>query len=220
MENKTVSDDALGTQLFPQFAQLHSMVATEVAALTDQQLDWRSDRWEWSKWSIRRQVSHMPTFVFKWLLRQWGETLFLQGFLELGGLADYSLSPAGSQLDQSRYWAMAALLEKLDQAMQLARYVLSRETVKSLRQKELPRPDTSSHWRQFANAHPNGVRWDDIAPNFMYMTLEATFRHMYYEAITHLYNIQRLKRAQGLIGTIDIPFEGYWALPDWDRSEP
>jgi hypothetical protein len=34
-----------------------------------------------------------------------------------------------------------------------------------------------------------------------------------------MYNIQRLKRAQGLEAAIDLPFEGYWALPDWDRSE-
>ena len=35
-----------------------------------------------------------------------------------------------------------------------------------------------------------------------------------------MYNIHRLKRAQGLAATVEIPSEGYWVLPNWDRSEP
>ena len=46
------------------------------------------------------------------------------------------------------------------------------------------------------------------------MTLEATIRHVYFEETTHLYNIQRLKRAQGLPTVVDIPRVGYWVLPD------
>ena len=52
------------------------------------------------------------------------------------------------------------------------------------------------------------------------MNLEATFLHRYYEYIAHISNIQRLKKAQGLEPATEIPFEGYWALPDWDKSEP
>ena len=57
-------------------------------------------------------------------------------------------------------------------------------------------------------------------PSRGYISLEATFRHRYYEYLTHLYNIHRLKGAQGLEPKVEIPFEGYWALSDWDRSEP
>ena len=208
------------TRLFPQFGDLRDMVAAEVRGLTDHQLDWRSDRWEWSKWSIRQQVSHIANIVPAWLLGRWRDQLFPEGISELGALADYSPSSAGPWLDESRYRAIADLLEKLNQGLRLAQYVLARETVDSLRRKEVPRPDTPPHWRQFTHAHPSGVRWHPTEPNFSYMTLEATFRHVYFESITHLYNIQRLKRAQGLRSVTDIPFEGYWALPDWDRSEP
>ena len=220
MREQSMTDDAPGTRLFPQFARLHSMVSAEVADLTDQQLDWESDRWEWSKWSIRRQVSHIAAFIPSWLLKSWGEQLFPGGFSQLGDLADYSPSPSGSWLDETRYWAMPALLEQVEQAMQLAQYVLARETVGSMRQKELARPGMPPHWAQFTRAHPTGVRWHDTEPNVAYLTLEATFRHLYFEVITHLYNVQRLKRAQGLDGTVELPSEGYWALPDWDRSEP
>ena len=67
--------------------------------------------------------------------------------------------------------------------------------------------------------HPSGVRPDPEQPGQGYVTLEATFRHRYYEYITHLYNIQRMKRAQGLSAVVEIPYEGYWAMPGWDRSE-
>ena len=68
-------------------------------------------------------------------------------------------------------------------------------------------------------AHPNGVTPAE-EPDKLVITLEATFRHMYFEETTHLYNIQRLKRAQGLPTVVEVPRVGYWILDDWDRSEP
>ena len=219
MTERGLSDDAPGTALFPQFeSDLYGMVTAEVSGLTDQQLDWESDRWEWSKWSIRRQVSHMPSFVSHWLLLSWGEQLFPRGASELGELADYSRSSTGSWLDEEMYKAFPTLLKKVDHSMQLAWHVLSRETVRSLRQKEIPRRVVGS-MLELALAHETGVRWDDNDAELYHITLEATFRHLYWETTTHLYNVQRLKRAQGLGATVDIPSEGYWALPDWDRSE-
>ena len=75
-----------------------------------------------------------------------------------------------------------------------------------------------------SRAHPRGVTIEgtpqkgEMAAGTM--SLEATFRHIYFEEITHLYNIQRLKKAQGLPSFVDIPKVGYWTLDDWDRSEP
>ena len=72
----------------------------------------------------------------------------------------------------------------------------------------------------WAEVHPRGVRVDSADSAQAFVTLEATFRHRYFEYTTHLYNIQRLKKAQGLTPRVNIPFEGYWAAADWDRSEP
>ena len=221
MAERPMADDRPATALFPQFeSRLYEMTATEVRGLNEQQMDWLSDRWEWSKWSIRLQVSHMGLFVPNWLVRRWGEQLFPQGLSELGELAEWTQSPDGPWLDQEMYWDMPALLEKVNHGMRLAHYVLARETVRSLRRKELLWPNTSASWRLSSQAHPTGFRWDPTDPTSSYITLEATLRHLYFEAITHLYNIQRLKRAQGLGVSVEIPFEGYHALPDWDRSEP
>ena len=221
MVEQTRADDAPATATFPQFeSQLHQMTAAEVMGLTEQQLDWLSDRWEWSKWSIRIQVSHMGLFIPNWLLRRWGEHLFPEGWSELGELAEWTQSSNGPWLDEGWYWAMPTLLEKVDHGMRLAQYILARETVGTMREKEIFLQITSPSWRRTSLAHPTGFRWDPNDAASSYITLEATFRHLYFEAITHLYNIQRLKRAQGLTAIVEVPFEGYHALADWDRSEP
>ena len=38
------------------------------------QLDWESDQWVWSQWSIRRQVAHIGSFIASWLLDRWETT--------------------------------------------------------------------------------------------------------------------------------------------------
>ena len=220
MSISDVSDDAVGASLFPQFEGLRGLVELEVRGLTDAQMDWTSDRWEWARWSIRRQVSHIANVVPSWLLGRWRDQLFPEGVADLGPLAEYVSSTEGSWLDEAVYPAMEDLLQAIDQGARLAVHVLSRETAGSLRRKETPRPDTPPHWRQFIHAHPTGVRYHETQAHFTYLSLEATFRHLYYEVVTHLYNVQRLKRAQGLTAAVELPNEGYWTLPDWDRSEP
>lgn len=213
--------DSPAATLFPQFeSKLYEMVSSEVEGLTDEQLDWDSDRWEWSKWNARRHVIHIANFIPNWLLTRWGEQLFTGGLSQLGELAEYPNPLNSGWLDETQHWDLPSILAKVDQGMRLAQYVLAGETVESIRRKEITRPDTPPHWRQFARAHPAGVRWHEANPNLSYLTLEATIRHLYFETTTHLYNIQRLKRAQGLTATVEIPHEGYWVLSDWDRSEP
>ena len=221
MANQPLPDSAPAKELFPQFqSELHRMVSREVEGLTDEQLDWHSDQWEWSKWSIRLQVSHMATFPRGWLLRRWGEQLFPQGTSQLGVLADFSPSSSGPWLEESKFWALPDLVDQVDASMRLAQHVLSSETVGSLRQKEVSVPGGTEFWRMAAPAFPTGLREDPCDPANIRLTLETTFRHLYYEFTTHLFNIQRLKRAQGLAATVEIPLEGYWVLPHWDKSKP
>jgi hypothetical protein len=220
MSSSEISNDSAGTSLFPQFEDLRDLVESEVHGLTDAQLDWTSDRWEWSRWSIRRQVSHIANVVPSWLLGRWRDVLFPDGVSGLGSLAEYVPSAAGSWLDEASYPGIEDILQAVTQASDLASHVLAGETAGSLRNKEVPRPDTPPHWRQFILAHPTGVRYHETQADFTYLSLEATFRHLYYEVVTHLYNVQRLKRAQGLTAVVELPNEGYWTLPDWDRSEP
>jgi hypothetical protein len=220
MVEQHLSGNAPATALFPQYeSELYQMMAGEVEGLTDEQLDFESDRWEWSKWSIRRNLSHLASGDFRWLVVRWGDQLFPGGPPDIEDLDSIVNSPFDRRLDETRYWAVADILKKLREGLDLSLSILSRETVASIQEKELPNPQAGL-WTSFSNAHPRGVRPDPDNQGQVLISLEATFRHRYYEYITHLYNIQRLKRAQGLPARVQIPFEGYWALPGWDRSEP
>ena len=72
-----------------------------------------------------------------------------------------------------------------------------------------------SHLQQ---AHPQGFAPSPTDSAQWILSLEGTVRHLYFEATTHLYNIQRLKRAQGLSVSINLPRVGYYVLPGWDNG--
>ncbi len=220
MSANDLSNEAPATSLFPQFNnQLYQMISGEVHDLTDAQLDFESERWEWSKWSIRRNLSHMASGDFRWFWSRWGEELFPDGLAnsqEIEALLD---SPYDRRLDESKFWALDDLLGTLRKGLDFAWSVLSSETVGSMRSKEIESND-SELWSGIRQASYTGIRLQPNHPGRIYISLEATFRHRYFEHITHLYNIQRLKRAQGLAPVADIPMEGYLALPTWDLSQP
>ena len=215
-----VSDSSPGTESLPQFqTQLYDMIVAEVQGLSDQELDFESDRWEWSKWSIRRNVSHLAAGDYRWLWMRWGPQLFPQGLPNGAELDRLLESPYDRRLDENIYWELPDILAKVREALAFCWSVLLAETSDSLRSKELETP-TDVIWVEHSEMFAGGVRLDPVDPSKAYITLEATLRHRYFEYLAHLYNIQRLKRAQGLTPAVDIPFEGYWAQPSWDRSEP
>ena len=218
--SEQLAQDAPATALFPQFGAIHGMVSAEVGGLTEAQLDFESTRWEWSLWSIRRQVSHIASLHFRWLLLRWTDHNLAHGLPVPEDLEGIVSSPSDRRLDDAKYWELDTLLLKVMEAMELCQAILARETVGSLQSRELRWDNVPPHWKLFQQAHPRGIRRDPTNPEVATITLEYTFRHIYFEDITHLYNIQRMKRAQGLPAVIQIPFEGYWARPDWDRSEP
>ena len=99
-----------GANLFLGYPNLNLLVASEVEGLTNDQLDWDSDDWEWSKWNIRKQLSHMAHAIYVHLVRRWGEVLFpddehgLEDVVALSGPNDYLT------LDPSKYWELPVLM--------------------------------------------------------------------------------------------------------------
>ena len=220
MSANDLPNDAPATRLFPQFSdQLYQMISFEVQDLTDPQLDFESEQWEWSKWSIRRNLSHMASGDFRWFWTRWGEELFPDGLANSGEIEALLDSPYDRRLDESKFWALDDILGTLRKGLDFAWSVLSSETVGSMRSREIESGD-SELWSELRQANYTGIRLKPNHPGRIYISLEATFRHRYFEHITHLYNIQRLKRAQGLAPVADIPMEGYLALPTWDLSQP
>lgn len=218
MTRQTISDDAQGSELFPEYATLYDLIAREVERLTDVQLDFTSDNWAWAEWNIRRQLSHMANLIYGWLLVRWGHILFPQDNPSEAEGKEWTTSGFDPRLDETQDWEVSVILHKLHDAMTLAQQVLADHTVGFLRRQTYLR-DFPAHWYLMIQAHPSGVTPAE-EPDKLVMTLEATFRHMYFEELTHLYNIQRLKRAQGLPTVVEVPRVGYWTLEGWDRSEP
>ena len=53
---------------FQGYTTIYSLIEQEVAGLTDTQLDWTSANYAWADWSIRNNVSHMASSLFRWFL--------------------------------------------------------------------------------------------------------------------------------------------------------
>ncbi len=218
MTQSSINESSPGSALFPEYESLHDLIAAEVTGLTDAQLDFESDKWAWSEWSIRRQLSHMASLLYRWMLVRWGDTLFPDGEHGVDDVEGVAASSYDRRLDERRYWELPAILGQLRGGVDLARKVMAERDVGFLRGHSIPH-QRSPQWVLMHKAHPTGIMPASDAEQGT-ITLEATFRHMYFEETTHLYNIQRLKRAQGLQATVDVPRVGYWVLEGWDRSEP
>ena len=220
--SQIITDRSPGTVLFPEYNGLYELITREVEGLTDAQLDFSSAQWAWAAWSIRRQLSHMAFATYWWLVVRWGATLFPDGNHGIDDVQDLTVSDFDRRLDERRYWDLPILLEKLRAGITLIQRVLAERSVGFLRSQTYlleVRHEFRPIWRLLIQAHPTGITVTADGSKLS-MTLEAMLRHLYFEETTHLYNIQRLKRAQGLSTIADVPRVGYWVLDGWDRSEP
>ncbi len=208
-----------GINLFPEFLNLFSIIEEEVKNLSSIELDFTSQKWTWAEWSIRNQVSHMASLIPRWLLIRWENTLFKNdehGFSNLDSIAN---SPYDRRLNDDIYWEISDILVVLNQSINLAITALNKFPIDFFKNSPVILRDSNEQWKMMVEAHKSGVTISNDYKNST-INLEATFRHILFEEITHLHNIQRLKKAQGIQLISSVPFIGYWALDDWDRSEP
>ena len=207
-----------GIDVLPEFNDLYSLIYQEVQDLNDPQLDYTSTKWEWAKWSIRNQLSHMASVIPRWLAIRWKSDLFPNDEHGFTNINDIANSHYDRRLNDDIYWDLNSILEVLEIWINLSIKILNEKTEDFLTGKIIKGPPTPQ-WLSMSKAHPRGVTATGD-PAARTMTLEATFRHLYFEETTHLFNIQRLKKAQKLKTNINIPRVGYWMLDDWDRSDP
>jgi hypothetical protein len=212
--------------LFPGWEEIGPWYRAEIHGLTEAQLDFAAPppAPEWLWWSIRRHTSHTARVVFLWLFSIWGDALWeghpplvddLPGLLNVPPAGQ----PATSQLNPHTYWAIDTILARLDEGIALTQEALRRHTVAQAQQKTttlVPRAGVNMFHLQ--QAHPQGFAPSPTDPARWMLSLEGTVRHLYFEATTHLYNIQRLKRAQGLSVCVNLPRIGYYVLPGWDND--
>ena len=105
----------------PDFQALRAMYHQEVEGLSDAQLDWEDPSEDWSRWSIRRQVSMWRSPIFSWWVKMWGKTLWPENPPE-----DRSISPRRLPTSTTADWmrrntgSSRDLLPKFDEAIHFA----------------------------------------------------------------------------------------------------
>ena len=168
MLSSEISDDSPASLLFPQFkSELYLGAASEVEGLNEDQLNFESDRWGWSGWSIRRQLSHMASGNFRWFWARWGLQMFPNGAPP--GVPDPEETKALTEskydrrMDEDLYWEVDVLLGKLRQGIGIGQAILSNETVESMRNKEFEFTDDGA-WPWFYDIHGSGLRRDTESP--------------------------------------------------------
>lgn len=207
-----------GRSLFPGFWDVGDQIRAEITGLTDEQLDWTSDQLEWAEWGVRRQVSHMASMLYRWMLLRWGHQLFPDGpGLDESQVTALAASETDRALDENLFKDINDITRALDNGLALAQASLESHTVEQMRDLTIE-SEQGPHWDLMIEAHPTGID-RNTETGVSVLTMEGTFRHMYFELITHLFNVQRLKRAQGLEATVDLPKVGYYVLDGWDVSE-
>ncbi len=217
MTSQPITDESPGSALFPEFDSLYELIASEVEGLTNEQLDWTSDEYGWAEWSIRVQLSHMASLIYRWMILRWGDVTFPKGEHGVEDVNGLAASPFDRRMDETKYYDLPVILAKLHEGIDLARRVLSERNVGFLRAHSVT-VTLNESWGLMIQAHPTAVTPTEDSSTVT-MLMEGSIRHVYFEEITHLFNIQRLKRAQGLTTVSDLPRVGYWTLDGWDVSE-
>lgn len=205
--------------VWPDYQEWYGWLCREVDGLSEAQLDFDSQdpAREWMWWSIRRQVSHMAWDLLLVMRRRCHMFLWPDGRIPTPiRWEDHTLATMKSdrRLDETLYWDMATLLGKVELGVDWATQVVTTVPVETLRATQSAHQGTL-FWRHVMQVIPRGVWLETHDPTRIRYTLEASLWMLYWEVLTHLFTIQRLKRAQGLPPRVAIPRVGYLTLPEY-----
>ena len=159
MTQQSISDSDPASELFPEYAGLYDLISPELSGLSDEQLDWTSEQWGWAEWSARRQLSHMASLLYRWLMVRWGDVLLPNGEHGIADAEHVTNADFDRALPKDRYWDLPVLLEKLNESIDLAQQVLAERNVGFLRANTL-RYNLTPQWEVMIKAHLTGMRPD------------------------------------------------------------
>ena len=156
MTDQPITNDSPGSALFPEFDTLYDLIANEVEGLTDDQLDWTSEEYGWAEWSIRVQLSHMASLIYRWLILRWGDVTFPNGEHGVEDVNGLAASPFDRRMDDTKYYELQDILTKLREGIDLARRVLAERNVGFLRSHTVT-VTLDGGWGLMIQAHPTAV---------------------------------------------------------------
>lgn len=221
------TDGAVGAM--PYYPTIVDWIVAEVEGLSAEQLDFdsRDGDKEWMWWSIRRQISHMAWDALVFTRRRCDALLWPDGNIASPIVWEHHRIGPGQRydrvLDESRYWEMPDLLDKLRLGIAWLDQVVASTPVDTLRAMEVSIRGTH-FWKYVIGVLPRGARLDETRPGYIRYDLEGSLWMVFYELSAHVRTIQRLKVAQGLGLQVEMPRFGYLRLPEYwgetDRNGP
>jgi hypothetical protein len=212
------TDESSG--IMPTYRLLLGWLQPELDSLDTEQLDFddhHPDR-EWMWWSIRRQVSHMAWDSLVFPRRRCAELLWPDGAVPTP--IDWDAHRLGPNarwdrvLDEDRFWEVEDLVEKLELGIGWLTSAVEDTPIDVLRQ-TVEFVHGTPFWAYVIQTLPRGAELVDEPPAHIRYTLEGSLWMVFYELLTHIRSIQRLKIAQGLPVAVDLPRVGYLRLPEY-----
>lgn len=206
--------------LMPHFPVVAEWTHAEVAGLTDAQLDFHDDHpdREWMWWSIRRQVSHNAWDALVLPYRRCADLLWPSADPpEPIKWDEHRMGPNARfdrMLDPELFWAMPELIEKLELGLGWLERVVTEQPIEVLRgtQKEV---GATAFWAYVTATLPRGATPLPDNPQTIRYDLEGSLWMVFYELLSHIRTIQRLKVEQGLETVVELPRVGYLRLPEY-----
>lgn len=217
------TDPSTGTM--PPYGLLLDWLEAELVGVSDAQLDFddlHPDR-EWMWWSIRRQVSHMAWDSLVFPRRRCAALLWPDGEVpepivwddhRLGRKARWD-----RVLDEDLFRTLPDILNKLRLGISWLERVVAEQPIEVLRATTETVHGTP-FWAYVIQTLPRGAGLVDEPAGHIGYTLEGSLWMVFYELLTHIRTIQRLKLIQGLDLAIELPRVGYLRLPEyWGETD-
>ena len=212
------ADESLGAM--PPYGRIVEWLKLEVEGLSATELDYDdlSPDKEWMWWSIRRQVSHIAWDALVFTSRRCGHLLWPDDQVPEPIVWDdhyMGRSPKYARvLDESKYWELPELFDKLDIGIGWLERVVSEQSIDVLRA-DIKSVRGSYFWQYAITTLPRGAGADPDRTGYLQYTLEGSLWMVFYEMLSHIRTIQRLKLHQGLTPAQELPRVGYLRLPEY-----
>ena len=117
-------------------------------------------------------------------------------------------------LDETLFWDLLDIVAKLQVGIEWLTRVVTEQPIGVLRA-TTKSVHGNAFWEYVIQTLPRGAKRVDSPAGHILYDLEGSLWMVFYELLTHIRSIQRLKRFQGLDLAVELPRVGYLRLPEY-----
>ena len=204
----------------PWYPHIAEWVEAELAGLSDDQLDFHdlAPENEWMWWSCRTQISHIAWDALVFTKRRAGHLLWPDGDIPQPiDWGEHQMGPNNKWdrvLDTDLFWQIPEILTHLKLGVSWLTRLVEEQPIEALRSERRTVRGTE-FWKYVITTLPRGAQADDTQGSSITYDLEGSLWMVFYEMLSHIRSIQRLKLHQGLELALDLPRVGYLRLPHY-----